>query len=167
MLVEIRHDLDFSGEDYWEKAVLIPEYNQRLYAECLKFPRFELKEQREEGNLVHRRILIEPPLGGLPGPAKKVLGDKLSYVEEGTYDRKTLRYTFKVTPSTLSDKVKVEGEMWCEPRGEGKCTRHVRVNVDVKVFMVGSMIEDKIAADMRDSYTKAIPFTADWLKSRG
>lgn len=167
MLVEIRHDLDCTGEDYWEKAVLVREYNERLYAEVLKFPKFDLLEQRDEGDLVHRKVFIEPPLGGLPGPAKKVIGDKMTYVEEGTYNRKTGRYKFRVTPSTLPDKVKVEGEMWCEPRGEGKCTRHARVQVDVKVFVVGGLIEEKIASDLKDSYTKAVPFTAEWLKSRG
>lgn len=166
MDLSFEHDLDCSGPAYWEKCVLTKEFNERLYGELLKFPKFELLEQKEEGDLVRRRVRIEPPLTGLPGPAKKVIGDRMSYVEEGTYDRKTGRYKFKVTPSTMPDKVKTEGEIWCEEKGEKKCRRIARIKVEVKVFVVGSMIEEKIAGDLRKSYDAAASFTNTYVREK-
>ena len=42
------------------------------------------------------------------------LGDRLAYTEEGSFDKKAKRYSFKVTPSTMADKTKISGELWCE-----------------------------------------------------
>src|SRR5258706_15018221 len=118
MDLEFKHELCCAGSTYWEKCVLTEEFNRRLYGEILKFPKFELVEQKEDGDLVRRKVRIEPPLTGLPGPAKKVIGDRMSYLEEGTYDRKSGRYTFKVTPSTIPDKGKTAGQICCEAISE-------------------------------------------------
>jgi hypothetical protein len=166
MDLEFKHELDCEGSTYWEKCVLTEEFNRRLYGEILKFPKFELVEQKEDGDLVRRKVRIEPPLTGLPGPAKKVIGDRMSYLEEGTYDRKSGRYTFKVTPSTMPDKVKTAGEIWCEAIGEKKCRRIAKIHIEVKVFMVGGMIEDKIAADLRKSYDAAASFTNTYVREK-
>ena len=166
MLVELKHDLECAGSTYWEKCILIEEFNRRLYGEILKFPKFELLEQKDEGDVVRRRVRIEPPLTGLPGPAKKVIGDRMSYTEVGTYDRKTGHYKFTVTPSTMPDRVRTEGEIWCEDRGDKKCTRIAKIRVEVKVFVVGKMIEDKIGGDLRKSYNAAAAFTNLYLREK-
>ena len=103
----------------------------------------------------------------MPGPVKKLFGDRLSYVEEGTFDKKTRRYTFKVTPSTLAEKTKVAGEMWVEKLGEKKVARVTKISVEVKVFMVGGMVEDRILADLRSSYDKGTTFTNEYIKENG
>lgn len=166
MDLSFTHELDCDGPTYWEKCVLTEEFNKRLYGEILKFPKFELLEQKEDGDVVRRKVRIEPPLTGLPGPAKKVIGDRMSYVEEGTYDRKTGHYKFKVTPSTMPEKVKTEGEIWCEPISEKKCRRVAKIHVSVKVFVVGSMIEEKIAGDLKKSYEAAASFTNVYVREK-
>lgn len=163
MDLELRHDLACSGSTYWEKCVLTEAFNRRLYGEILKFPKFELLEQKDERDVVRRRVRIEPPLTGLPGPAKKVIGDRMSYLEEGTYDRKTGRYKFKVTPSTMPDKVRTDGEIWCEDKGDKACSRIAKIHIAVKIFVVGGMIEDKLARDLRKSYDAAARFTNAYL----
>ncbi len=161
----IRDEFDCTVETYWEKCHFDPEYNRRLYLEQLKFPGWKLLETKTEGGKVSRRVHLDPPLGNLPGPVKKVLGDSFSYTESGTFDPKTGRYTFTIAPSTLADKTKVEGELWCEAIGEKKIARHAKIRVEVKVFMVGSLVEDKVMADLRASYANAAPFTNAYLKS--
>jgi hypothetical protein len=103
----------------------------------------------------------------MPAPVKKVLGDRLSYVEEGTFDRKTKRYSFKIFPSTLADKTKVTGEMWLEKLGEKKVARLTKISVEVKVFMVGGLVEDRIMSDLRTSYEKGTSFTNEFIKKNG
>jgi hypothetical protein len=103
----------------------------------------------------------------MPAPVKKLLGDRLSYVEEGTFDKKTKRYSFKVTPSTLAEKTKVAGEMWVEKIADKKVARVTKITVEVKVFVVGGMVEDRILADLRASYDKGTTFTNQYIKQHG
>src|SRR4029079_17491480 len=110
---------------------------------------------------------VDPPLSNVPGPVKKVIGDRLSYVEEGTFDKKTKRYSFKVTPSTMAEKTKVAGEMWVEKLGDKKVARLTRISVEVKVFMVGGLVEDRILSDLRSSYDKGTAFTNEYIKDNG
>ena len=106
-------------------------------------------------------------MGDLPGPVKKVIGDRLAYTEEGTFDKKSKRYTFKVTPSTMADKTKVSGELWVEKIGDKKIRRMCRISVEVKVFMVGGMVEDRIMQDLRSSYDNSTAYTNQYIKENG
>ncbi len=161
----IRDEFDCTVETYWEKCHFDADYNRRLYLEHLKFPGWSLLETRRDGGKVSRKVHLDPPVGTLPGPVKKALGDRFSYTESGTYDPATGRYTFTITPSTLGDKTQVDGEIWCEKLGEGRLARFARIRVDVKVFMVGSLIEEKVMGDLKSSYANAAPFTNAFVKS--
>jgi hypothetical protein len=163
----VKNEFPTDQTTFWEKCFFDEEYNRRLYAETLKFPGWKLLEMKTEGNKIIRKVHIDPPVTGMPGPVKKALGDKFSYVEEGTYDKTTHRYTFKVTPSTMADKAKTAGELWTESIGDKKIIRHAKVHVEVKVFMIGGMVEDKLLGDLKDSYEAAAAFTQKFLAEKG
>ncbi len=163
----MRHEVDCDADTYWEKCVLSEEYNKRLFMQELKFKSYELLEQKDLGDKVTRRVRAEPQPGNMPGPMKKAVGDSLSYVEEGSYDRKTKLYTFRTIPAAFGDKVKIQGTMRCEPAGEKKSVRVTEVQVEVKIFVVGGMIEDRIKNDLKQSYAKAAEFTNAWVKEKG
>lgn len=163
----VRNEFDCNEDTYWEHCQLDEDFNRRLYSEVLKFPGWKLLEQKKDGAKTIRRVHIDPPLGGLPGPAKKAIGDKFSYVEEGTYDPATHRYTFKVTPSTMGDKSKTTGELWTEKLGDKKVARFAKIHVEVKVFMIGGLVEDKIIADLKQSYEATAGFIKQYLAEKG
>jgi len=165
--VTLKHELGCSAETYVEKCVFSEDFNRRLHVDVLKFPGFKLLEQSTEGTVWKRRAQIDPPTTGIPGPLKKVIGDKLSYIEEGEYDTKTKKYTFKVIPSTMPDKTKISGELHCDNAGDNKCTRHATLTVEVKVFMVGSLAEDKILGDIKSSYDASAKFITEYVKEKG
>jgi Protein of unknown function (DUF2505) len=165
--ITLRHDIDTDEETYWWKVVFDESFNKKMYEGALKFPKWQLLEMNDGPDVLTRRVQVEPPVGDLPGPVKKVIGDRLSYIEEGTFDKKTKRYRIKVTPSTLTDKTKINGEMWCEPREGNKVTRICRMSVEVKVFMVGGLVEDKIVADLRASYEQGTTFTNSYVREHG
>src|SRR5438477_389637 len=137
------------------------------YVENLKFPGYELREQNDGPDRLTRKVWVEPPLGNVPAAVKKVIGDKLSYVEDGTFDKKTKRYAFKVIPSTMPDKTKTSGEMWVEKKGDKKIERVARISVEVKVFMVGGIVEERILADLKQSYEKSAEFTRMYIAEKG
>jgi hypothetical protein len=160
----MRHAMACSADTYW-KCVFDEEYNRRLYVDELKFRDLKTLEQEEKGDTIRRKLYLNPPPADLPGPVAKVVGD-LSWVEEGTYDKKTGRYRFKVTTASMPDKTHIDGEIWCEPKGNG-VERIAKSKVEVKVFMVGGIVEKRILDDMKKSYEVAASFTDRFVKEKG
>ena len=165
--ISLRHEFATDEDTYWTKCVFDAEFNKKLYIDALKFPVWKLLDSKDDDAKIWRRVQVDPPVGNLPGPVKKVIGDRLSYVEEGTFDKKTKRYVFKVTPSTMAEKTKVAGEMWVEKLGDKRIARHTKISVEVKIFMVGGMVEDRIVADLRSSYDKGAAFTSEYIEENG
>jgi len=163
---KVTHEFDCTEDTFWEKVMFSDAFNHALYIETLKFPGWKVLEQKDDGQKITRKVKIDPPVTGMPGPVQKALGDKFSYVEEGTYDRATRKYTFKATPSTMADKTTIKGVLWTEPKGDAKIARHADIQVEVKVFMIGKMIEEKAITDMRNSYETGAKFTNEYVKTK-
>lgn len=160
-----RTPLEVTPEQYFEICLFDPEYSTRLFGEVLKFPGVEVLENNKEGATWKRRVKVSPPVDGLPGPLKKLVGDSMSYVEEGTYDPAAKRYRYTVQPSVAADKSKTTGEAWFEQEN-GKTVLVTRFSIEVKVMLVGSTIEKKILDDLEDSLRRAAPFITEFVKSK-
>ncbi len=165
--VTLRHEVNTDEDTYWAKCVFDPEFNKKMYEGGLGFPGWNLLDSKQDDATIWRKIRVEPRVGDVPAPVKKVLGDRLSYVEEGTFDKKTKKYSFKVTPSTLAEKSKIQGEMWCEKKGDKKIVRCVRISVEVKVMVVGGMVEQRILSDLRSAWDDGTSFTNDYIAKHG
>ncbi len=165
--ITLRHEIDTDEDTYWEKCVLSDAFNKEMYEKHLRFPGWTVLDKKEDDAKIVRKVKVEPRVGDLPGPVKKVIGDKISYVEEGTFDRKAKRYTFHVTPSALPEKTKINGELWCEKKGDKKITRVCRMSVEVKVMIVGGMVEQRILSDLRTSYDEGTSFTNEFIAKHG
>jgi hypothetical protein len=161
----IRHAIDCDSDTYW-KCVWDEEYNRRLYMDVLKFRECTRLSQEDKGDVITRRIRLNPPAVDLPAPVAKVIGD-LSWVEEGTFDKKTGKYRVKVITGSMPDKTHISGELWCEPKGDKKCERIAKMSVEVKIFMVGGIVEKRIGDDMKKSYEAAAKFTSEYVKEKG
>ena len=162
--VTVRTELECSADDYWSKCILSEQYSTKLYLEFLKFPGFKWLGIVTADGKTTRKLHIDPPVTGLPGPVKKIIGDSFSYIEEGTFDPTSKRYAFKVTPSTAADKTTTTGEAWCEEQGD-KTVLFTRLKVEVKIFLVGGLVEEKILGDFKASLQAATPFINSWTKS--
>ena len=161
----MRHPMDCDADAYW-RCVFDAEYNSRLYLERLQFRECTLLEQHDEGDRIHRRMRLNPPPADLPGPVAKVIGD-LSWIEEGTFDKKTKRYAFVITAASKPDKTHISGEIWCEPRGAKAVDRCARLKVEVKIMLVGGLIEGRVFDDTRKSYEEAARFTGQFVREKG
>ncbi len=165
--ITLRHEIDTDEDTYWAKIVFDAAFNEKMYVGSMKFPQWKLLDSKDDDAKLWRRVQVDPPVGDVPAAVKKVIGDRLSYVEEGTFDKKTKRYSFKVTPSTMAEKTKVAGEMWVEKLGDKKIARLTRISVEVKVFMVGGLVEDRILGDLRSAYDKGTAFTNEFIEENG
>jgi Protein of unknown function (DUF2505) len=160
----IRHSMACDVDTYW-RCVFDAEYNQRLYA-SMNFRECTVLDQKETDTTITRRVRLNPPPADLPGPVAKVVGD-LSWVEEGTFDKATKRYRFKITTAALPEKTHISGEVWTEKTGEKTCDRVAKMSVEVKVMLIGSIIEKRIAEDTQKSYATAATFTGTFVRDKG
>ena len=165
--ITIRHEMECDEDTYWYKCVFDAEYNTELYLKELHFPQYVLEKYEDDGTTIRRVVKASPKIPPLPGPVKKVIGEGLAYTEEGSFPRATKRYTFHATPNALGDKAKTSGQMYVETLGPKRIARIAKISVDVKVFMVGGMIEDQILNSLKSSYERAVGFTNDWVKRKG
>jgi len=165
--VTIRHEMACDEDTYWYKCVFDKDYNEQLYLKLLGFPQYELEKYEDDGETIRRVVKASPKIPPLPGPVKKVIGEGLAYTESGSFPRSTRQYTFTAVPNALGDKATTAGKMWVEKVGDKRIARIAKISVEVKVFMVGGLIEDQILNSLRTSYERAVDFTNQWVKDKG
>jgi hypothetical protein len=164
--VRIEHDFDCSEQAFWN-TFLDQKYNQEMFCGRMKFPRWEVVSFNTTETEMRRVIEVEPYVGNLPGPIKKVLGDSIRYREEGHLDRKANSYQLKIVPSKLADKILVNGRQYTTPLGDNKCRRIFEATIEVKIFGIGSLIEKNVVSDLTKSYEVGAVFTRNYMQQHG
>ncbi len=162
----IQHIYDCDEDSFWSDIVFDREYNRQLYIEHLKFKQWEVVSFEESDSQITREVVVRPVTGEMPKALAKVVGDNLGFREEGVFDKKSKRYTFRIIPNRLADKLTIEGEIYVQARGDERCERFVELTVKASVFGVGSMLEKRIIADTQESYDKGFAFACRYLAAR-
>jgi hypothetical protein len=162
----IEHVLSCTDDTFW-KVFFDPEYNKELFLKVLEFDAWKLVSLDEKPDRIERVVDVVPKLGDLPGPLKKLAEGGAGYRERDVFDRAQKRMRTDIEPSTLQGKLTINGNMFTQPAGEGKCRRIYDINVTAKIFGVGGMIESRILGDVKASYEKAAVFTNRWVKEKG
>jgi hypothetical protein len=166
--LRLEHVFDTNVDTFWEKVFFDEEYNRRLYGpEALKYKQWKLLslDRKPDGGIA-RRALMEPPFEA-PAVVKKLLGDGITYTEDGTFDPVAKRWRYKIIPSKLADKFTSEGEYWLEPRGDKQLLRICTVKLEVRVFGVGGAVEGFIEKQTKESYEVAARFTNGFIREKG
>jgi hypothetical protein len=157
------NEIECSVDKFWE-MFLDPKLTERLFKEALGFEDFRVLEQTDTESTLARRSTATPKVN-LPRPVAKLLGARFSYTEEDTFDKATKVWRWKVTPSTLADKVRHEGSVRAEPIGSSKVRRIVDIVLEAKVFGVGRLIESSVGKQIRESWEKSATVTNDWVRA--
>lgn len=169
MKFTIRHPYNIEPEPFWRDVFFDREYNEKLYREGLRFEAFDiLSETNPPDGRRTRKVNVKPHLDA-PAAIRKVIGDSVSYIEEGHLELggpQGPRWISRVLPSTMADKTTVKAEMWLERTGPGKSDRVASFDVEVKIFGIGGMFEKFLEKSMRDNYEKAAHYTNQWLQRR-
>lgn len=166
MKATYKHTFNTDLDTYWSKIFFSTEYNEKLFREVLKFHYELLELTGEPGGPRRRRVRIEPKTEA-PAVVKKLIGDSIGYLEEGSFDPVTKKWSYKITTSKMADKISISGLFWAEPRGDKKIERICEVDLNVKVPLVGGEIEKFIAKTTADSYEKAWQFTNQYIAQNG
>ena len=142
---------------------------------------------REFGEAVHRdhlgfgfEVLVDEPSTGkwktkvtpkiaIPEVLRKAGGadaDGFYFLEEGVRDTKNNVYRFTIAPSLFREKVTVKGELTLVPVGADACERTIRLEIDVRAFGIGSIVESFVERALRQSYDGSAEFTDQWLDKK-
>src|SRR5438105_15078246 len=130
MKFTLTHEINCDVDTFWKMFFDKP-FNEALYKECLQFPRYSIIDQNETDKEITRKVTAEPKMD-LPGPLKKLLGNSFGYTEDSTFDKSTKISKWKVTPTTMADKMKNEGVIKLEPAGAGHVKRIVDIIMEAK-----------------------------------
>ena len=164
--IVVEHDFECSEKAFWD-VFLDNDYNRAMFLGHLGFNRWEITQFDQSDDFLSRTVEVEPKVGPLPGPIKKVIGEKIGYREEGRLDLAKNRYEVQVIPGLLRDKISVTGVQYTVTTGEQRCRRLFEATITVKIFGVGNIIERQIAADMKRGYEAGAAFTQAHLLKNG
>ena len=154
----MRQLLDCSEQEFWDRIFRSEDFNQYLY-EGLGFE-YELQEWNPDTG--YRRAKVSPG-HQMPRPVAKVLGERFSYVEEGTFDPRKERYEFRVIPSALPDRIRAEGVVVVEAISEQQCERKVTLEISAQVLGLGRLVEAYLVASTREQYVKNAALVNEYL----
>ena len=160
--VVIEHKIYCSEKTFWE-LFQDDEYNRTIFMDRLKFGRWQIVDRKETGDLVKRKVEVEPKVGEFPVVVKKAIGEKIAYREEGTLDRGELCYRFEVFPAIMADKFKVSGQQTTRILDDHSVMRVFEIEVQVKIFGVGGLIEKAIVNDLKKSYDLGAAYTNEYI----
>lgn len=160
--LELVHEIECDKASFWS-SFFDAELSKRLFLEGLGFREWIVTSQTEDSDSIRRNVSVEPVVA-LPGPLVKLLGTKFRYSEEGTFDKATETFRWKLVPSAMADKIRVEGVMRATPAGEGKTTRRVELTIEASVFMVGKLVEETFAKQLDEGWTKGANVQNEWLR---
>lgn len=163
MLIKISHEFECT-EDAFFDLFFHKDDMTRMYREYMHFPEFALT-QTEDGDRIKRTIVAVPKME-LPGAIAKIAGGSVRYTEDGVFDRKSKVFTWKTTPSLMSDKIKNEGVMRLENLGNGKIRRTAEITLEAKVFGLGGVIESTFEKTIKDGWEQATKFFREELAKK-
>jgi len=154
----IRQLLDCAEEEFWERIFSCEDFNHYLY-DRLGF-KYELQEWNSDTGYRCAKLW---PTQQMPRAVANVLGERFSYVEEGTFDAEAERYDFRVITSTVADRIRVRGTVMVEAVSPHQCERRVTLEVGANVLGLGRLIEAYFVATIREQYAKNAALVNEYL----
>jgi hypothetical protein len=155
------HEINCNAETFW-KVFFDKTFNETLHKQELGFPEFVVLEQRETDAEIVRKLRAQPNMN-MPAAVTKLLGSGFAYVEEGKLNKATKVWTFKLTPSSMADKIRIEGAVRIEPIGDNKVRQIVDITLEAKVFGLGGLIESSAEKSLRDGWEQNAVYTNQWI----
>jgi hypothetical protein len=157
----VTHEIHCNAETFW-KVFLDKDFNLGLYKGPLGFPDFNVTDQKDTDTEVTRKVAAQPKMD-VPGPLVKMIGSNFRYTEEGSMKKSEGIWRWKMTPSTMADKLFTSGTVRVEPAGGDKVRRIAEIHIEAKVFGLGGLIEGTTEKQMREGWDKSAAFMNKWL----
>ncbi len=157
----LEHEIHCTPERMWT-LFFDDEFNYEMYLQGLGFPKCEIPEKRDDGEVLFRRMVCTPKVD-MPKVVAKIVGDKTAYVEEGEWVRSANEWRWSLQLAAFGDKVSVGGTMRLEPFGDGHCKRITPFQVEAKIFGIAKIIEKTSADNVIAGWNASAAWINGWL----
>lgn len=158
----LNHPLLCSVDRFW--AVFLNTAFTHEMLTGLGFARVDVGELRAHtGRSEKKRSMRAVPKLDLPKVVARALGEAFAYVEEGSFDERSRRWTYHSRLSVLSDQFRVGGRIWVEPTKSGRCRRISEVWIEAKIFGIGGLIERAAENSVRDGFRRSALWLNRWI----
>lgn len=158
----MNHEIDGSVDTFW-KMFFDTALSEQLFKD-LGFPKWIVLNEKETETEIHRTVEGVPKME-VPAVVAKSFGPGFGYLEDGVYDKKTRVYRFKMKMNSLTDKLRLEGNVRAEPNGDSKCRRIVEITAEAKIFGIGGIIEGVLEKGFREGWAESARYFSDKAKT--
>ena len=160
----MRHEMDMSEEKFWE-LFFNNDLQKDIFLKLLGFPKWEVVDFKDGEKEIIRVTKAQPKME-VPGAVAKLIGDGFGYTENGAFDKSAKVYKYKITPSSMAEKIKNEGSVKVEakPGTSDKCVRVVDIVMECKIFGIGGMVEKTFEKQTREGCEASAKFLNDHVK---
>jgi hypothetical protein len=163
----IRDTFDIGSAAFWRDVFFDRRFVERLYREAMGCVSFEiLSETGDLASGIARRLRFSQKVDA-PAPVRKIFGETTTMEEDGRFDPSTGKWTFRLLPEKMPDKVHIRGTTWLEPAGEARVTRVSEIDCSVSIFAVGGLVEKYIAKETEESMQKQTRFIRAHIATLG
>ena len=167
MDIHIKNEIPISAKELWQ-TLHTPEFDAFIAREY-EFKEYTELEKQVSGNLIHRRVRITTgtDLSYIPlGLAHKILGgNEIIYeeIQDKYLDRYEMHWENKwIEPSSFKDKICVSGVLRLIPIDEGRCDRIREMNIAIRIFGIGKILEAIAAEQAKKTSRKFSQVVAKW-----
>lgn len=133
------------GKDAVMKMFCDPAYHAELQ-KALGAVDFQQLEHVDDGKKFRIKMGYNVPAAGLPGFAKKILGEMSSVVQEESWDRTTGKGEVSIQVKNLPGSMKSVNAL---TESGGTTTKTFNWDVTVKIPLVGGKLEELIVNDIK------------------
>lgn len=155
----VEHVLQASEKQFWTHVFRSERFNRALYIDHLGFG-YELEAW--DPATCSRRARIWP-VTNVPKALSSLIGGEISFVEDGVCDEAARQYDFRIIPSRLSERIDVRGRVETAPITDQTCRRTVTLDIEVRMFGIGTVMESFLEKSTREQYDKNAAFINDYL----
>ena len=126
----------------------------------------EVLSQERTGDVVVQRVRYAFKGSLSPAVTRVIDPDKVTWIDETTYDLAARRASFHIIPDHYANKLRCAGTHVFTER-DGTTTRHVDGELNVRVPLVGRVVERAIVGGLQDHLRAEADLLATLLQDNG
>ena len=161
MKFELEQQLDAPVEQV--ESVLVDPAFIAASARLPKVGGAELLEQQRDGTTVRQRIRYRFTAELSSAVTAVVDPDKLTWVDDATYDLAAHRSTHRIVPDHYGNRLQASYEERFEPAADGRSVRRARGDVRVRMPLVGGRVERAIVSGLEEHAEAERALLSEWL----
>lgn len=166
MQIHAREPFSVSAETYWKELCLNLAFQERLYREALGCD--TVKVIKNEGDFATgvRRHMRYTKKSDAPAAIQKIFGETMELEEMSEFNARDKRWTFRVVPAVMADRLDVSGDVTLEEAADGTIVQVGRQTFACKIFGLGGLVEKFIAKSFEKGELDKARFTRAYIQEK-